>query len=53
MINKLGMYVQADMDVGDASHRTGLAAGLNALLGNNEIAQRIKITLLTNCEVSL
>lgn len=51
MINDLGMYVQADGDVGDATHRTGLASGLNALLGNHEKAQQVKETLIKNCEV--
>ena len=52
MINNLGMYVQADTDCGDASHRTGLAVGLNALLGNIDKAQQIKTALLKNCEVN-
>ncbi len=52
MINDLGMYVQADGDVGDATHRTGLAAGLNLLLGNEQRAKEIKDILIKNCEVS-
>lgn len=51
MINELGMYVQADGDVGDATHRTGLASGLNGLLGNYEKAYKIKFTLVENCEI--
>lgn len=52
MINNLGMYVQVDGDVGDATHRTGLAVGLNKLLGNDTKAQEIKEILIKNCEVS-
>lgn len=52
MINEIGMYVQADADVGDASHRTGLAAALNALLGNDAKANEIKDTLIRNCEIA-
>lgn len=52
MINKIGMYVQADSDVGDASHRTALAAGLNGLIGEVKKAHEIKETLIKNCEIA-
>lgn len=52
MKNKLGMYVQNDGDVGDATHRTGLVCALSALLGDYDTANAAKFAIWNNCEIS-
>lgn len=52
MINNLGFYVQADGDVGDASHRTGLAMGIKYLLGDKEDAYNLYWNCIYHLEVS-
>ena len=51
MIDNFGLYVQKDGDVGDSSHRTGLACALYALLGDHQKSNEIKDTMLQYLEV--
>ncbi len=52
MIDKLGLYVQANGDVGDSSHRTGLAASLLCMLGFRRESNDIIYNILSNLEIS-
>lgn len=45
MVNKYGLYVQANGDPGDAAHRTGLAAAIYALIGKKQEALKLTITI--------
>lgn len=51
MKNKLGMYVQKDGDVGDATHRTGLVCALAGLLGDHKMANDASFAIWSNCEI--
>ncbi len=51
MIDKLGLYVQADGGNGDSAHRTGLAMAIEALTGNTLQAEHICEHVLRYLEV--
>lgn len=52
MIDKFGLYVQADGSNGDSAHRTGLAMALEAMVGNKLQAEQICETALLYLEKS-
>lgn len=53
MINNLGLYVQQDLDCGDASHRTGSAVAILGLLGRKDQAQELLAKIVRHMEVDM
>jgi hypothetical protein len=52
MIDANGLYVQEDSDGGDCAHRTGLAAALHGLLGDETKALEANVAIVSQLEVS-
>ncbi|MBO9666875.1 MAG: hypothetical protein J7501_08685, partial [Bdellovibrio sp.] len=52
MIDSYGLYVQADGSNGDSAHRTGLAATLLALNGEQAKSQELISRIKTHLEIS-
>lgn len=52
MIDKYGLYVQANGGNGDSAHRSGLAAALHGLLGEKDKAKKIIQSIKTHLEIS-
>lgn len=53
MINDLGLYVQADGDCGDASHRTGSAVALLGLLERKDEALELISKIVRHMEIDM